>query len=70
MTTDTITRTERDWNRVAQEVLQIEEVGGTIIYGFGSELACLRLLRYYRDSKNFRVGFSEARQSWFCSLTF
>lgn len=46
-----------DWNRAAQEKVSVEIVGNTI-YGFGSELAVLRIMMGYRKQDNARVGFS------------
>ena len=62
-----IKRVKQDWDSMSGESVDVEEIGG-VVYGFGSELATLRLLSKYRDSKNFRQGYSENRQQFYVSL--
>ncbi len=59
---------ERDWSRAAKEPVKVEWIGGTL-YGFGSELAVLRLYYYYRHSgPKARAQYSPNRKSWVFSL--
>lgn len=59
MITETqIARVANDWNRHANETLEVELIGGAL-YGFGSEVATLRLLKQYRNVKTANCGFSE-----------
>ncbi len=44
-----LSRVERDWRKVAKENVEVEKIKGAI-YGFGSELATLRLFYEYRYS--------------------
>lgn len=57
-----------DWTKYAKEPVKMETNGSTVIYGFGSELATLRILAKYRDAKHVRHEYSESRQSWCVSL--
>lgn len=49
------------------EEILVEFIKGTF-YVFGSELATLRLLKKYRDSKNCRQNYSENQGSFYFSL--
>ena len=61
-------RTKVRWQKVTkEEKIDIEEIKG-VLYAFGSELACLRLLYYYYFSKNTRANYSKPRKSWFFCL--
>lgn len=62
-------RVARDWSEIANEDVDVEVIGGCL-YGFASELACLRLAYKYRNSKaeNYRVGMSENVSSWYFLL--
>jgi hypothetical protein len=46
---DYVKNAEKDWKKVAKEPITLEQIGGAI-YAYGSELATLRLLRYYMHS--------------------
>jgi hypothetical protein len=43
------TRLARDWKEYAQESVTVEQIGGAF-YGFGSEMACLRIYHKYRGA--------------------
>lgn len=55
------------WERTAKESLDVEYKGG-ITYAYGSELATLRLLQYFRDSKNAIAGYSKKLKQFYFSL--
>jgi hypothetical protein len=57
-----------EWSQYANEPVRVEEIGGTF-YGFGSELATLRLYRHYGDRPNVSQGFSSNLGSFYFSLT-
>ena len=61
-------RISLDWSRRAKEPVTVEAIGG-VIYGFGSELAALRLYYAHRlvPVERLRVSWSEPRQTWFFS---
>ena len=67
-TQNQIERLKEDWTKIAGENVEVEIVVETI-YGFCSELASLRLLKYYRLSKNADCGFSENLKKHFFSLS-
>jgi hypothetical protein len=67
-TQEQILRTQRDWTTYAGESVRVEEIGGTL-YGFGSELATLRIHRKYGHLDNVNQGFSGNRGLFFFSLT-
>lgn len=70
ITTGMLLRTKQDWEQYAKESVSVENIKGTI-YGFGSELACLRLYYRYRHSikdGKVDVGFSKNMNSWYFSL--
>ena len=52
-----ISRTKTEWERIAGESLEVEQVSGAL-YAFGSELATLRLLAKYRSIDAANVGYS------------
>jgi hypothetical protein len=61
-------RLERDWSRAAKAPVKVEWIGGTL-YGFGSELAALRLYYLYRHSgPRAWVQYNTNRKSWVFSL--
>lgn len=68
ITEERLNRLAADWKTYAKEPISMDTNGSTIIYGFGSELATLRILAKYRDAKHVRHEYSESRQSWFVSL--
>lgn len=49
-----IDRTARDWSERAGEPIKVE-AHGTLIYGFGSELATLRLFRKFNMQEGAKV---------------
>lgn len=64
-----IARLARDWSEYAKEEIRVEEIGGTF-YGFGSELATLRIFRKYgADAKGINQGYSANLGEWYFSLT-
>ena len=56
----------RAWSEYAKEPIRVEQVCGTL-YGYGSELACLRIYYRYRHSgcTDHSVGYSENLNTWF-----
>jgi hypothetical protein len=67
-----IQRTARDWSDYAAEPVTVEQIT-SVLYGFGSELACLRIFAQYQSNGAYhnpraRVGYSENRASWYFSL--
>lgn len=61
-----------DWSDWSKESVEVEYVKGTV-YGFGSELAVLRLFAKYNSNgsvhvDNVRVGYSDNLNTWFFSL--
>jgi len=67
-TPEQIARTQRDWTAYAGEPVRVEEIGGTL-YGFGSELATLRIYRKYGAMENATQGHSSNMGSFYFSLT-
>jgi hypothetical protein len=69
MTDTQLLRTENEWSKIAGETILVEHIGGAV-YGFGSELGCLRLLNRFRYSKpeEIKVDYSENQESWFFRL--
>jgi len=66
-TTAQLNRTKTDWTNYSNESIELEYIKGTI-YGFGSELATLRLLAKYRNCKNARIGYSTNLSTHFFAL--
>lgn len=61
-------RAKVDLERIAKEVLELDQIGGAI-YAFGSELACLRLFHKYRHcGDRVATGFSENLKTWYFRL--
>ncbi len=62
-------RVVKDWSRIAGETVAVDVLGGCL-YGFASELACLRLAYQYRYMKAdaYRAEYSANRTSWFFRL--
>ena len=59
MTPNQLHRVSAEWDKVAGENLAFEEIGG-VFYAFGTELATLRLLKFYRDcGDKVKAGYSE-----------
>lgn len=67
-----LTATRIVFERIAKECVEVEQVCATV-YGFASELACLRLFREYNRMERVlstNMGYSENMQSWyFCIET-
>ncbi len=53
ITAEMIERVARDWTAYSGEQIAVEYIKGTF-YGFGSELATLRLFRKYAPNKKTR----------------
>lgn len=62
-----VKRLTADWSRYAKEQVVVELIAGAA-YGFGSEVACLRLYAVYRMPLKTRVAFSTNREQWFFTL--
>ena len=73
MTVQTMTtKAQQTMSEYAGETLEVE-VTPTVIYAFGSELACLRVFAKYNSNgshanEKARVGYSRDRDSWYVSL--
>jgi hypothetical protein len=58
-------KAQREWSRIAKEDIVVQMIAGTC-YGFGSELACLRLFQaYHKSGDKVKAGFSTVRNEWF-----
>lgn len=69
-----IARLSRDWTQYAGEPVKVEKIRGTY-YGFGSELACLRIFKKYATGGSSAVAKGDARcnyssnmKQWYFSL--
>lgn len=64
-----ISRVEKDWIKIAKEIVKVEQIGGAM-YAFGSELAVLRLFHKYRhtDESRIHANYSENLKTWFFRL--
>jgi hypothetical protein len=62
-------RLKKDWEKVSKEPLKLLQ-DGTMIYAFGSELACLRLFHHYRHTGMPKAGsaFSKNLRTWYFRL--
>lgn len=58
----------KEFSKHGKEEMTALHMHGTI-YGFGSELACLRCFHKYRQSPDIKFGFSENLDAWFFSYT-
>jgi hypothetical protein len=59
---------KREFEMLAKSELDVQNIGGAL-YAFGSELACLRLERVYRNcGDRVRADYSENRNTWFFRL--
>ena len=56
-------RFERTWSEYAKEPVQVKQVCSTL-YGYGSELACLRIYHRY-GGKDHTVGYSKNLGTWY-----
>ncbi|WP_338578664.1 hypothetical protein V8J38_16810 (plasmid) [Brevundimonas olei] len=61
-------RISLEWTRKAKEPITVEAIG-SVIYGFGSELAVLRLYYAHRlvPSDRLKVSWSAPRKTWYFS---
>jgi hypothetical protein len=59
-------RAQEDWELIAKETLDVEYVKGTL-YGYGSELAVLRLEHKYKSPKA-RAFYSKNIDTWVFAL--
>jgi hypothetical protein len=66
LTPNQLKRVKKDWERTSQESIKIEQINDAI-YGYGSELACLRIEHKYNSPK-VGAGYSVNRKSWFVEL--
>jgi len=64
MTGEFINRVKKDWESIAMEPIIIHTAGNNI-YGFGSELAVLRLEHRYGNRSKFKAEFSNSWESWY-----
>jgi hypothetical protein len=62
-------RVAAHWTGIASEPVTVEVIGGCL-YGFASELACLRLAYKYRrvNAERYKAEYSVNRNSWFFRL--
>jgi hypothetical protein len=69
VTTTQIKRLKKEWELIAKEDLIFDFIKETgVFYAFCSELASLRLLKTYRDSKGADCGFSKVLNLHFFRL--
>lgn len=70
MTQKQISRLTSDWMKITKEEIKVKEISEET-YGFGSELACLRLYLSYRmtDRERTKCAYSENMGSWFFRLS-
>ena len=66
ITADQLKRIKKDWEKYARQSMVIEQINDTV-YGYGSELACLRVEHKYNSPK-VRAGFSLNLKTWFVEL--
>jgi hypothetical protein len=61
-------KVKKDWEKIAKEKLDVEEIKGTI-YAYGSELATLRLLKkYIKSGDKVKADFSTNLKKFFFRL--
>ena len=61
-------RAASEFSKHGKETMTAEYIKGTI-YGFGSELACLRCYHVYRGSLDIKFGFSKNIGTWYFSYS-
>ena len=66
-TPELLKRVQRDWASIAGETMDVEYIKGTM-YGYGSELAVLRLYHKYRNPTKARAFFSQNLNTWVFAL--
>ena len=67
-----VKKVKYDWDKIAKENIVVEKISGTF-YGYGSELATLRLLQKYTANgqvanKKTRAGFSKNKNKFYFEL--
>ena len=67
-----VKKVKRDWDKIAKENIEVEKIKGAF-YGYGSELATLRLLQNYTANgqvanKKTRAGHSKGKNSFYFVL--
>mgnify|MGYP001636526621 CR=1 FL=1 len=60
---ETMKRFQNDWAKIAGETMDVEYIKGTM-YGYGSELAVLRLYVKYANPSKTRTFFSKNLNTW------
>lgn len=68
-------RVAKDWSNIAKEPIEVEEIKG-MVFGFGSELATLRIWRKYTlgiqdgrgDYSSLDQGYSKNLKAWYFSI--
>lgn len=61
-------RIQKDWTSYAKENVEVKQIN-SCIYGFASELACLRLAQVYRSKwETTEVSYSQNLKTWFFRL--
>jgi len=58
---------QKDWGKITKEKITVEYICG-VLYGFGSELATLRLLKEYKNSESAYCGYSKNMKSFYFRL--
>jgi hypothetical protein len=58
-----------EWTNIAMAQLQFDIVNNTF-YAYGSELACLRLLKEFRNNEYARQSYSDNLETHFFSMDF
>lgn len=69
-TENQIKRVKNDWEKIAKETIEIEYCNGTF-YGYGSELATLRIYKEYTlitKSEKVRQEYSKNLKTYFFAL--
>ena len=71
LTENRLKQLSHDWLKVSKEPIQVEQIKGSF-YAFGSELAVLRLFKYYSGNylgnKKVASGYSENKKNWYFVL--
>jgi hypothetical protein len=60
-------RVQKDWEKISGETMDVEYIKGTV-YGYGSELAVLRLYHKYKNPAKTRTFFSQNLSTWVFTL--
>jgi len=67
ITNNRIQRLTDNYSNIAKEAVSVEIIND-VIYVFGSELATLKLLKKFRNSKNARQDYSVNLETFYFSL--